>query len=196
MPLTHVVGNDEQDRSQRGKGNEASQRRGEDEYREQGERVRHSGDRGECAGTNIGGGASDGARGRYSTEEGRCDIGDALGDELDVGVVAIAAHAIGNYGGEQALNGRKQRHGKSGGKQGKDVLGVKRRECEVRKTLRNTAEAAANGFYRQMEESRSSRCEHQRNDGAGNASSDAWPEENNGESCSCDSDRLPRRVPA
>ena len=148
-------------------GNEASQGRGDDENREQGERVGHSRDGGESAGSNVGGGAGDGACGGNSAEEGRCDIGEALGDELDIGVVAIAAHAIGNDGGEQAFNGRKQRHGKSGREQGKDVLGVKSGECEMRKTLRNAAEPAADGFDRQMEKSRSSGCEHKRNDGAG-----------------------------
>ena len=120
----------------------------------------HSGNGGERTGTNVGGGARDGSCGRDSAEEGRYDVGDTLGDELDVGVVMIAADTIGNNGRQQAFNGRKQRHGECRREQGKDVLGVKRRECEVRKTLRNPAEAAPDGFDRKMEESRGTGGDH------------------------------------
>ena len=64
----------------------------------------HSGDGGERAGADVGCGAGDGSGGGDASEERRGDIGYALGYEFHVGVVAIAAHAIGDDGGEQAFN--------------------------------------------------------------------------------------------
>ena len=66
--------------------------------------VDDSGDWGERAGADVGGGAGDGAGGGDAAEERRGDVGDALRDQFDVGVVVVAAHAIRYDGGEQAFD--------------------------------------------------------------------------------------------
>ena len=85
------------------------------------EGVDHSCDRSESAGADVGGGTSDGARGRNAAEERRANVGDSLRDQLHVGVVVIAAHAVGDHGGEQAFNGGEQRDREGGREQGQNV---------------------------------------------------------------------------
>ena len=68
----------------------------------------HSGDGREGAGADVGRGAGDGAGGGDASEERRGDVGDALRYKFHVGVVAVAAHAVGDDGGEQAFDGGEQ----------------------------------------------------------------------------------------
>ncbi len=75
----------------------------------------HSGDGGEGAGADVGRGAGDGAGGGDASKERRDDVGDSLGYELHVGVVAVAAHAIGDDGGEQAFDCGEKGDGEGGG---------------------------------------------------------------------------------
>ena len=81
-----------------------------------------AGERGTGAGADVGGGSGDGSGGGDSAEEGRDDVGDSLRDEFDVGVVAVAGHAVGDYGGEHALKRGEQGYGECGGNEGEKVL--------------------------------------------------------------------------
>ena len=67
--------------------------------------VDHARDRRSGARADVRGGAGDGAGGRQPAEDRRHDVGDALRDELDVRVVPVAAHAIGDDGRHQRLDG-------------------------------------------------------------------------------------------
>ena len=136
---------------------------------QQRERVNHAGDWGARAGANVGGGAGDGAGGRNAAEERRDDVGDALRDQFDVGVVAVAGHAVGNDGGEHAFKRGQQRHGKGRRNQRQNVLGVKVGNGEGRKAARNSAEAAADGLDGQMEQAQATVQAEQRDDRRGNA---------------------------
>ena len=120
-PLAHVVGDDEEDGGEGGERDEAGQGRGDEKDGEQGEGVDHAGDGGVRAGADVGGGAGDGAGGGDASEERGGDVGDALRDELHVGVVVIAAHAVGDDGGEEAFDGGEQGDGEGGGKQRENV---------------------------------------------------------------------------
>src|ERR1700730_4036805 len=110
-PLAHVVGDDQQDSGQRGHGYVAHQRRGEKKNAEQREGVDHARDRGLRAGTNVGRSAGDGTRRGKSSEHGRHNISYALADELNVGIVAVVAHAIGDYSGHERFDRAEQRYG-------------------------------------------------------------------------------------
>ena len=115
-PLAHVVGDDEEHGGEGGERDIAGERRGDKQDAEQREGVDHAGDRRARAGADVGGGAGDGAGGGDAAEERRDDVGDALGDEFDVGVVAVAGHAVGNDGGEHAF--KRGQHGDGEGRRG------------------------------------------------------------------------------
>ena len=78
----------------------------------------HSRDGGFGAGTDVGGGAGDGAGGGKSAEERGDNVGDALRNQFHVGIVSVAAHAVGDDGGHQGFDGAEQRDGDGRGEQG------------------------------------------------------------------------------
>jgi hypothetical protein len=90
VPLAHVVADDHEDGGEDAERNEPGVRRGKEQHGEDGERMHHAGDGRLRTGANVGGGAGDGASGGKAAEERREDVGDALGDEFDAWVVAIA----------------------------------------------------------------------------------------------------------
>ena len=151
----------------------------------------HAGDRGARAGADVGRGAGDGAGGGNAAEERRGDVGDALGDEFDVGVVAVAGHAVGDDGGEHAFKRGQQRDGEGRGNQRQNVLGVEVGNGEGRKSAGNAAEAGADGFDRQMEQSTRHGTSEQRDDGCGNALGESRQDEHDGQRCGADCQRLP-----
>ncbi len=157
-PLAHVVSHDEEYGGECGQRNIAGQRRGDEQDDEQRERMDHAGDRRARAGTDIGCGAGDGAGGGNAAEERRGDVGDSLGNEFDIGVVAIAGHAVGDDGGEHAFQRGKHRDGKCRRNQWQDVLGVEVGNGEGRESARNSAEASADGFDRKMKPGTLPRC--------------------------------------
>ncbi len=105
FPFAHVVRNHQQDGGEYGERDEPRERGGKENDCQQGESVNHSGYWGFRAGTNVGGGAGDGSGSGQAAEEGRDNIGDALGHEFDIGIVFGVAHAVGNHGGHQRLDG-------------------------------------------------------------------------------------------
>ena len=107
-PFAHVVRDDDQDRRQRRERHQADPR---PSRRSTSRTVRAwimPATRRAPAVLDVGRGARDRAGGRDAAEERRRDVGDALRDELDVGLVAAADHAVGDDGGEQRLDGGEQ----------------------------------------------------------------------------------------
>ena len=154
VPLAHVVGDDKEHGGEGGEGDVAGQGRGDEQDAEQGEGVDDAGDGGARAGADVGGGAGDGAGGGDAAEERGDDVGDALGDEFDVGVVAVAGHAVGDDGGEHAFKRGEHGDGEGRGDEGQDVLGVEVGNGEGREAAGNAAETAADGFDGKMKEAR------------------------------------------
>ncbi len=108
VPLRHVPGDDGEDGAERRKRNVGGKRCRHHHEQQQVDRVQHAGYRRLGAGTDIGGGAGDGAGNRNAAEYDRSDIGDPLADQFAVGAVAAAAHAVGDDGAQQQLDGRQQ----------------------------------------------------------------------------------------
>ena len=152
VPLAHVVSHDKEYRSQRSERDVTGQRRRNHENAEQCERMNHAGDGGARASPNVGGSARDGARGGNAAEQRRNNVGESLSDQLDVGVVAVARHAVGNDGREHAFKRCQHSHGESCGNEGQNVLGVEIGNRKGRKAARNASESAADGFERQVQE--------------------------------------------
>ena len=50
------------------------------------------------------------------------DVGDALSDEFDVGVVAIAGHGVGDHRRKHAFDGGQHGHGHGRGEERQDVI--------------------------------------------------------------------------
>ena len=84
--------------------------------------VDHARHRRPRAGADVGRGAGDGPGRRQPAEHGRHDVGDALGDELDVRVVLVAAHPVRDDGREQRLDGAQQGDGERRGQQTEDQV--------------------------------------------------------------------------
>ena len=141
----------------------------------------HAGDGRARAGADVGGGAGDGAGGGNAAEERRDNVGDALCDELHVGVVVVAAHAVGDDGGEKAFDRGEHGDGEGRGQQGRNVGGVEAGQGEVGKAAGNAAELGADGFDGQMEDGGDGGGEQQGDDGAGDSAGDARPEQDDGE---------------
>jgi pyruvate/2-oxoglutarate dehydrogenase complex dihydrolipoamide acyltransferase (E2) component len=130
--------------------------------------VDHSGDGGARAGADVGCGAGDGSGGGDAAEEGRDEVGDALRDQLHVGVVAVAGHAVRDHGGEQAFDRGKHGDGEGRRQEAEDMRGAEVRQRERRKALRDAAEFAADGLDGQMEAAPTARvAAEERDDGAG-----------------------------
>jgi hypothetical protein len=70
-----------------------------------------------AAGAHVGGGAGDGAGGGKAAEKRRGEVGDALGDEFLVGVVAVVDGAVGDPRRQQRLDGAEQGDGEGRGDQ-------------------------------------------------------------------------------
>ena len=52
----------------------------------------------------------DRAGSRYSSHERDDEVGNALSKQFHVGIMPVTTHAIGDYCGEQTLNGSEHRH--------------------------------------------------------------------------------------
>ena len=69
-----------------------------------------AGNRRARARADVRGGARERAGRRQAAKQRRDDVGDALREQLGVGVVPIAAHAIGDHGRQQRLDRAEHRH--------------------------------------------------------------------------------------
>ena len=158
VPLTHVRRDDEQDGGQYGHRHVPGQARAEEQQAEQRQRVDHPGHG--CAGarSNVGRRAGDGARRRQAAEHRRDDVGDALGDELDVRIVPIAAHAIGDDRRHQRLDRAEHRDGEGRREQREDERRPKRRDVKCRQARGHGAKSRRHGLDRQLGRPRRRRC--------------------------------------
>jgi len=98
----------------------------------------------------------------YAAKQRRNQICQALPDQLHVGVVPIAGHAIGHHRREHALQCGQHGNRERRRNQGKNVLGVKIGNRKGWKAARNPAELAADSRYRKMEERRNGCADQQR----------------------------------
>src|SRR6267154_996701 len=151
-PLAHVVGHDHQNPRERGHGYVAHERRGEKKNAEQREREDHAGDRRLRAGTDVSGGAGDGAGGGKSSEQGRDNVGYALADELDVGIVVVVAHPVGDHRRHERFDRAQHRHGEGWAKQTVNQVGAEVGNLQMRQAAGDSSEARADGFYWELEE--------------------------------------------
>ena len=140
-PVAHVVGHDEQDRREGGQRNEARERRRDEQHDEQRERVNHPGDRRSRAGSDVRGRARDRARGRQPAEQRRRDVRDPLRDQLDVRVVPIAAHPVGDDRRHQRFHRAEERDGERRPEEARHQLDAKLRDGERRPAARDAAKA-------------------------------------------------------
>ena len=189
VPLAHVPGDDEEDGGESGEGDVAGQGRSDDEDGEEGDGVDHAGEGGACAGADVGGGAGDGSGGGDAAEEGRDDVGDALGNEFDVGVVAVAGHAVCDNGREHGLQRGEHGDSEGGGDEGDDVFAVEGGKGEVRKALGDAAEFGADGFYGELEGGGDGGRDEEGDDGGGDALGDAGQDEEDGEGSGAEGER-------
>ena len=117
-----------------------------------------------CAGAafDVGGRSGDGPGRSDAAEERADDIGQALGHEFLIGIVAVIDHAVGDHGAEQRFDGREQSNRHRGLEQVLDIVPGKLRDVRSGQAVRNAAEPAADCLDRQIEQRHRDRSEHQR----------------------------------
>ena len=78
-------------------------RRGKKQDHQQRECMNNTGNRSPCAGADVGGRTGDCACGRQSAEQRRKEVGDALANQLDVGIMffAFAEKPVRHHGRHQ-----------------------------------------------------------------------------------------------
>jgi hypothetical protein len=123
--------------------------------------VDDAGDRRAAASLDVGRGAGDGAGGGEAAEERGGDVGQALGDEFLVGIVAVVDLAVGDARREQRFDGAEQGDGDRRRDQLAEIMHRHVGEAEIRQLLRNAVEAAADGFDRQVESEGGQRADDQ-----------------------------------
>src|SRR5688500_15316980 len=101
----HVPRHHEQNGGERGQRDVRCERSEQQDDQQQEDRVDDARQRAGGAVADIGGGTRDGSRGREAAEQRREDVGRALANELLVGIVARAGHAVGDHGGQQRFDG-------------------------------------------------------------------------------------------
>ena len=123
---------------------------------------------------NIGRGAGDGAGGGQSAKHGRGDIGDALRDQFDIGIVAVVdvagiAHAIGNHGRHQRFDRAQHGDGQSRTEQSVNQVGAKRGNVEMRQAARIPSKREPMVSTGSLKIHTASGARHQSNNRAGDA---------------------------
>src|ERR1700688_3685560 len=104
------------------------------------------------AGTDVSGCAGDSAGGGKSSEHGRDNVGYALADELDVGIVAVVAHPVRDYRRHERFDRAEHRNREGRAEQAVNQVGAESRNLKMRKAARDSAEARADGFDWELEE--------------------------------------------
>ena len=102
--LAHVPGDDEQDRGERGERHVHGQRRQEQHDEHQRQRMNDAGERTRAAVAHVRRSPCDRAGRGEAAEQRRDDVRDALPDQLLIGVVTRARHAVGDHGRQQRLD--------------------------------------------------------------------------------------------
>ena len=168
VPLTHVRRDDEEDGGEHGHRYVPRQTGAEHQQPEQGHRVDHAGHRRPPTRSHVGCRTSDSAGRRETAEHRRNDVGDSLGHELDVWIVAIAGHAIGDDGRHQRLDGAEHADGDRRRQQREYQRRLERREVEFRQPGRHGAEPRCDGLDRQLAQPGDAGADEEADDGAGN----------------------------
>ena len=106
----------------------------------------HAGHRAATAGAYIGGGTGDGARSGEAAKQRCCKIGQALGDEFLVRVVAILDRRVGNARRQKGFNGAEQGDGEGRGDQLAERLKGQLWQRKGGKVLGDAIKAGADGF--------------------------------------------------
>ena len=132
--------------------------------------MNHSRHRRPAARPNVRGRTRNGAGRWQSSDERRCDVGDTLRNELDVGVVPIPDHAIGDRCGHERLDGPEHRDGQNRRQQRPNHLGVELGNVQRWKAGRNTPESRAYGFDGQCQDVNEHGTADESNDGSGHGS--------------------------
>ena len=103
------------------------------------------------ASTNIGGGASNGARRGQSAEQSRGAIGHTLRDQFAIGTMPAAGHAVGHHRREQRFHTGQKGDRERSRQQLAGTFKRNAREIEHRQRRRNTTESRANSRHRQVQ---------------------------------------------
>ena len=115
----HAHRGDHQDTRERRERDLRNERPAEEDDRDEDDRVHDCRDSGSRAGTHVHRGACDRAGRGHATEQGRCEVGQALTEQLAVGIVPNGVgHSVGDPCGKERLQGREQRDGERRGEQG------------------------------------------------------------------------------
>ena len=104
-PAAHIVRHHDEHAGQAGHGNVGGQGHEREEDDQQHDGVYDTGHGRASAVVDVGHGPGYGAGTGYAAEERRAEVGHALAYKFLVGVVMVAAHAVGHGGGEQRLDG-------------------------------------------------------------------------------------------
>ena len=107
--LRHIPADHHQYTSQRRQGDEARQRSCDQHENQDKDGMPYAGDRAACAGANISRRARDRSGHADPAEYSRSDVRDALRHDLHIVAVLASCHAIGHFGGQQALDRPKKR---------------------------------------------------------------------------------------
>ena len=166
-PFAHGVGSHHQDGGEHRERDVTRQRSGERYDQQQRGGVDQTRDRRGRAGSNIGRGARDRPGGRQPSEQRRGDVREPLRHQFDVGVVPVAAHAVGDHRRHQRFDGAEHRHGDGGHDQPAQQLGTECGQVERRQAARNPAKAAPDGLDRPAEQRDRTGSQEQRHDRAG-----------------------------
>jgi hypothetical protein len=145
LGLAHVPGHQEEDRREGGDRHVHEQRRRGEQDQEQREAVHQARQGARAAGPYIGGGAGDGAGGGDAAEQRREQVGEALADQLLVGVVLGAGHAVCHHRREQGLDGAEHGDGEGRADELEDARQSEGRELEGREPPGDPAEGGAQG---------------------------------------------------
>jgi hypothetical protein len=103
--LAHVPGHHQQQRRHGRHWQVGQQRRQGHQPQQHHQGVDHGRHRRLGAGLEVRGGTGDGGGGGDTAKKGRDDVADALPQQLTVGAVALAGHAVEHHGAEQRLDG-------------------------------------------------------------------------------------------
>jgi hypothetical protein len=145
------------------------QRGREQQHEQQRQRVHDAGHGRLRARADVGRRARDRARRGQSAHERRQHVGDALRGQLDVGIVPVARHAIGDRGGHERFDRSQHGHREHRWQQRHDQVEPEGRDVKCRQARGDAAEARADGLHVEAEPAHGQRAEHERQDRARNA---------------------------
>ena len=109
------------------------------------------------------------------------DVRDSLGDQLRVGIMLVAGHAVGNHGREQALDRSQAAQQSMPMAKAAESARGGTVEWNWRKASRNAAELTADGLDRQTKECDDGGGREERDDGPWNAPHQARKKQNDAE---------------